>query len=87
MPVPGPAITSIRASAGASIALGGQSVALLSYHYARAASRLVRDSHELFAGASTRFDGTGLRGTAFVTAGISRGAAAVSSGLSLSLDF
>ncbi len=75
------------ASAGTSLALGDRSVALLSYHYARAATRLVRDSHELFAGASTRLPGSAVRATAFATTGISGGAAAASGGLSLALEF
>ena len=73
------------ASAGASYALGTDSFLLASYHYSRAATRLVEDAHELFAGASTRIDGTPLRLTGFATAGLSHGAAAASGGLSLSL--
>ncbi|WP_137899459.1 hypothetical protein [Sphingomonas sp. 2SG] len=73
------------ASAGASYALGTDSFLLASYHYSRAATRLVADAHELFAGASTRLGGTPLRLTGFATAGLSRGAAAASAGLSLSL--
>ena len=75
------------ASAGSSFSLSGKSVALLSYHYARGASRLVRDAHEVFAGASTRIGDTALRATAYGTAGLSSGAAAVSGGLSVALDF
>lgn len=75
------------ASAGTSIGIGDRSIALLSYHYARAATRLVRDSHELFAGASTRFANTALRGSLFATAGVSSGAAAASGGLSLAIEF
>jgi hypothetical protein len=73
------------ASAGASYALGTNSFLLASYHYSRAATRLVADAHELFAGASTRLAGTPLRLTGFATAGLSRGAPAASAGLSLSL--
>ena len=73
------------ASAGASYALGTGSFLLASYHYSRAATALVRDAHELFAGASTRVRGTPLRVTGFATAGLSRGAADVSAGLALSL--
>lgn len=75
------------ASAGTSFALGGRAVGLISYHYARTASALVRDSHELFAGASTKLGHAPLRATAYATAGLSRGAAARSGGLSLSFDF
>lgn len=75
------------ASAGTSVAIGDRSIILVSYHYAQAASRLVRDSHELFAGASTRLPGSPFRFTGFATAGISSGAAAGSGGLSLSFDF
>ncbi len=75
------------ASAGTSLSLGSRSVALVSYHYARAATRLVRDSHEVFAGASTRFPGSALRATAYATAGLSSGAAAASGGLSLAVEF
>ena len=75
------------ASAGTSLSLGDRSVGLFSYHYARAATRLVRDSHELFAGASTRLPGMPLRATAYATAGLSSGAAAASGGLSVALEF
>lgn len=75
------------ASAGSSLSVGERSVVLVSYHYARAATRLVRDSHELFAGASTRIADTGLRGTIFSTAGLSSGAAATSGGVSLAVEF
>lgn len=73
------------ASAGASYTLGRESALLVSYHYARAATRQVEDSHELFAGASTRVAATPLRLTGFATAGLSRGAAAVAGGLALSV--
>lgn len=73
------------ASAGASYALGTGTFLLASYHYSRAATALVRDSHELFGGASTRLRGTPLRLTGFATAGLSRGAPDVSAGLALSL--
>lgn len=72
------------ASAGASYALSSDSFLLASYHYSRAATRLVDDAHELFAGASTRIPGSPLRLTGFATAGLSRGAAAASAGLALS---
>jgi hypothetical protein len=72
-------------SAGASYALGSESFLLASYHYSKAATRLVSDAHELFAGASTRIAGSPLRLTGFATAGLSRGAAATSAGLALSV--
>lgn len=73
------------ASAGLSTAVGKASVLLFSYHYAQKVSRLTSDAHELFAGASTALAGDKLRLTAFVTAGLSNGAAAASGGLGLSL--
>jgi hypothetical protein len=73
------------ASAGASFAIGPDAYLLTSYHYARAATRLVEDSHELFAGASTRLAGTPLRLTGFTTAGLSRGAASFSAGIAVSV--
>ncbi|WP_277979968.1 hypothetical protein [Sphingomonas phyllosphaerae] len=73
------------ASAGASFAIGRDAYLLTSYHYARAATRLVEDAHELFAGASTRLAGTPLRLTGFTTAGLSRGAASFSAGLAVSV--
>lgn len=75
------------ASAGASYAFNPKSYALLSYHYSRAATTLVEDAHELFAGATTRMDGSPLRLTGFATAGLSRGAAGISAGLAVSLGF
>ena len=73
------------ASGGASYALGSQSFVLVSYHYSRAATRFVNDSHELFAGASTRIGRSPLRLTGFTTAGLSRGAAAASAGVAVSV--
>lgn len=73
------------ASAGASYAFGRDSVFLASYHYARAATRLVQDSHELFGGVSTRVPSMPLRLTGFATAGLSNGAAGLSAGLALSV--
>jgi hypothetical protein len=75
------------ASAGASYALGSNSFLLASYHYSRAATRLVDDAHELFAGISTRIPRSPLRVTSFATAGLSRGAAAASGGLAISAGF
>ena len=74
-------------SAGASVGLGGSAVALFSYHYAEAATRLVRDSHELFGGVSAQLPDSKVRVTGFATAGLSSGAAAASGGLSLALGF
>ncbi|KQM46279.1 hypothetical protein ASE69_16405 [Sphingomonas sp. Leaf208] len=73
------------ASAGASYAFGRDSVFVASYHYARAATRLVQDSHELFGGVSTRVPSMPLRLTGFATAGLSNGAAGLSAGLALSV--
>ena len=77
----------VAASAGASVAVGERAVVLFSYHFAEAASHLVRDSHEVFAGVSGRLPNSKLRLTGFATAGLSSGAAARSGGISLSLDF
>lgn len=73
------------ASAGASYALGSESFVLVSYHYSQAATHYVDDAHELFAGASTRIAKSHLRLTGFATAGLSRGAAAASAGLAISV--
>lgn len=75
------------ASVGTSYAIGTESFALVSYHYARAATRLVDNSHELFAGMSTHVPATPMRLTGFSTIGLSRGAAAVSGGVALSVGF
>lgn len=75
------------ASAGTSIAVGPRALILTSYHYARAATRFVKDSHELFAGASAALPNGGFRLTGFGTAGLSSGAASVSAGLALSKAF
>lgn len=72
------------ASAGSSLILSRNTVLLASYHYAQAASRLVRDAHELFVGGSREIVGTRLRLTGYATAGLSNGAASKSGGLSLS---
>ena len=73
------------ASAGTSLALGADAFLLASYHYSRAATRQVEDGHELFAGASQKLRGTPLRLTGFTTVGLSRGAAAISGGVALSV--
>lgn len=75
------------ASAGASYALSSSSFVLASYHYSRAATALVADAQELFAGISTRIPQSPLRVTGFATAGLSRGAAAASGGLAISAGF
>ncbi len=72
------------ASAGSSFIVDDRTVVLASYHYARAASIHVSDAHELFAGASRSLNDR-LRLTGYGTAGLSRGAAGVSGGLSVSL--
>jgi hypothetical protein len=74
-------------SVGSSILVGERTFLLASYHYAEAATRLVRDAHELFLGGSMPVPRTGLRVTAFGTAGLSRGAAGRSAGISLSQAF
>ena len=75
------------ASVGTSYQVNQRTFVLVSYHYSRAATQLVSDAHELFAGASTKLGQSRLRLTAFATAGLSRGAAAASGGLSLSVGF
>ena len=77
----------LAASVGSSLVLGENIVALASYHYARAASRLIDDAHELFAGASYLVPRSRLRLTGFATAGLSSGAAAVSGGISAAVNF
>ena len=73
------------ASAGSSYVVDDKTVLLASYHYARAASRLIANAHELFAGASRSMAADRVRLTAYATAGLSSGAAAGSGGLSVSL--
>lgn len=75
----------IAASAGASVQFGEHVFALASYHYAQSATRLVDDLHEVFLGVSTPLGRSPLRATGFATAGLSHGAAAVSTGIALSL--
>jgi long-subunit fatty acid transport protein len=72
------------ASAGASYAINSGTFVLASYHYSQSATRFISDSHELFAGASTRLARTPFRVTAFATKGLSQGAADVAGGVSLS---
>ena len=71
-------------SVGSSLVISRSTVLLASYHYARAASRLIHDAHELFFGGSRELAGTRLRLTGYATAGLSDGAASKSGGLSLS---
>jgi hypothetical protein len=75
----------IAASAGSSLALDDQTILLISYHYAQKASVLISDSHELFAGASRGIADNKLRLSGYVTAGLSRGAAAGAGGVSISV--
>ncbi|MBB5716899.1 hypothetical protein [Sphingomonas aerophila] len=75
------------ASAGLSYEVGANSFLLTSYHYSRAATKLINNAHELFLGASTRVPGAPLRITGFATAGLSNGAADASAGLALSAAF
>lgn len=77
----------MAASAGASYVLPGRATIVASYDYARAASRFISDSHELFGGVSVPIARTPLRLTAFGTTGLSRGAADASAGLSLTAAF
>ncbi len=74
----------VSASVGTSVAVDDRTVLLTSYHYAQSASRLVKDSHEMFAGASRRIGTGGLLLTGFATAGLSSGASAASGGLGIS---
>lgn len=77
----------LAASAGASLMLGPGAYVLASYHFSERATRLVKNAHEVFAGASTEIPNTRLRVTGFGTAGLSRGAAGVSAGVALSHAF
>lgn len=74
------------ASVGASITTSGNLVLLASYHYAEPATRLVKDAHELFAGASAAIPNSRFRLTAFATKGLSSGAAAISGGIGLAVN-
>ena len=76
----------LAASVGASFVASNTLVLLGSYHYAARVTRLVRDSHELFAGGSIVLPGKRLRLTTFVTKGLSNGAADISGGLGISLN-
>ena len=74
------------ASAGASLPIGRTITALVSYHYAAAASRFVRDGHELFAGASAPILSRRFRLSGYVTKGLSNGAADASGGVSIGMN-
>lgn len=71
-------------SAGASYAVTDRTVVLAHYVYTKAATNLIADSHELLAGVSVPLAGDRLRLTGFASKGLSKGAADVSGGLSLS---
>ena len=75
------------ASVGASYVVTNRLVLNASYDYARSASRFVSDAHELVSGLSYGFAHTGVRISAYASAGLSSGAPAVSGGLSLSKAF
>jgi hypothetical protein len=77
----------LAASAGVSASIGPRTLVLTSYHYAQAATRLVDDSHEIFAGASTAVGSSSFRLTGFGTAGLSNGASSLSAGVALSKAF
>ncbi len=74
------------ASTGVSYVFNDRIVGLVSYDFAQSASRYIGDSHEISASASARLTRTGLRLTGFASAGLSRGAADVTGGLSLSFS-
>ena len=74
-------------SVGASYVVASRWVANFSYDYSRSASRFVADSHELVSSASYKFMRTGVRLSAYVSAGLSSGAPAISGGLSLGKAF
>ena len=59
--------------------------ALVTYDYAQRASRFISDAHQLSASLSSVIPNTPVRLTSFVSGGLSRGAPAISAGLSLSL--
>lgn len=75
------------ASAGASAEIAPGAYFLASYHFSERATRLVKNAHELFAGASTRIGRSRFRVTGFATAGLSKGAAGFSTGVALSHAF
>ena len=75
----------IAISAGASVIVDDRTVLLMSYHFSQAATRLVSDAQELFAGASTQLGQSRLRLTGFATAGLSNGAPGLSGGVAVSM--
>ena len=70
-------------SIGLSYVLAKRWIADVSYDYARSASRFVGDAHELVSSTSYNFDHPAIRVSAYVSAGLSSGAPAVSGGVSL----
>ena len=74
-------------SIGASYLVSPRALINLSYEYARSASRLIDDSHELVASASYKLTRSNLRLSSYFSAGLSDGAAAVSGGLSVGRAF
>lgn len=70
------------ASVGASVLLGGSSVLIASYDYARASSNLAEDSHELFGGISAPLSSR-LNLTGYGILGLSEGSPDVGVGLLL----
>ena len=72
-------------SVGASYMFPNRITLVASYDYAQAASRFVADAHELTGAVSLPLPGDRLRVTGFGSAGLSRGAADFSGGVSLSV--
>ena len=75
----------VLTSIGSTYSFSPGLVGLLTYDYAQRASRFISDSHQISASLSSVIPNTPLRLTSFVSGGLSRGAPAVSAGLSLSL--
>lgn len=75
------------ASGGASVTMTAKTTLIVSYDYAEAATSVVENSHELFLGLSSPLPRSALRVTGFGTIGLSRGAPALSSGLSATMGF
>ena len=73
-------------SVGATYIFPNRIAAALSYDFAERASAFVADSHELSGSVSTLLGRSGVRLTAFTSAGLSSGAADGSGGLSLSVS-
>ncbi|WP_419826822.1 transporter [Sphingomonas sp.] len=72
-------------TAGTGYTIGSRCSLVLNYEYVRAASRFIRDAHEVVLGASAPLADDRLRLTTYISKGLSNGAAAVSGGASLSL--